>query len=87
MKFERYARRPEWGRSFLKGTDMRDYATERARAIRRANRMRAKVMKAFLRMAGGAVAKAAHNASVRFYEAAGVKIRSLRGPAAVHEKA
>jgi hypothetical protein len=44
-------------------------------AIRKANRMRARVMKAFLRMARGAVAKAAHNASVRFYEAAGVKIR------------
>ena len=37
--------------------------------------MRARVMKAFLRMARGAVAKAAHNASVRFYEAAGVRIR------------
>jgi hypothetical protein len=71
----------------LKGTDMRDYEAERARVIRKAARMRAKVMKAFLRMARGAVAKAAHNASVRFYEAAGVKIRSLRGPAAVHEKA
>ena len=53
---------------------MRDYADERARAIRRANRMRARVMQAFLRMAAGAVAKAAHAASVRFYEAAGVKI-------------
>jgi hypothetical protein len=48
-------------------------------AIRRANRMRAKVMQAFLRMAGGALAKAAHAASVRFYEAAGVKIRAIRG--------
>ena len=66
---------------------MRDYEAERARVIRKAARMRAKVMKAFLRMARGAVAKAAHNASVRFYEAAGVRIRSLRGPAAVHEKA
>jgi hypothetical protein len=53
---------------------MRDYADERTRAIRRANRMRARVMKAFLRMARGALAKAAHAASVRFYEAAGVKI-------------
>ena len=58
---------------------MRDYADERTRAIRRANRMRARVMKAFLRMARGAVAKAAHAASVRFYEAAGVKIRGIRG--------
>ena len=53
---------------------MRDYADERTRAIRRANRMRARVIKAFLRMARGALAKAAHAASVRFYEAAGVKI-------------
>lgn len=64
---------------------MRDYAEERARAIRKANRMRAMVMKAFLRTARGAIAKAAHNASVAFYEAAGVKI-SLRGPAAVDQK-
>ena len=41
--------------------------------------MRARVMKAFLRMARGAVAKAAHAASVRFYEAAGVRIRGIRG--------
>ena len=54
---------------------MRDYAAERARVIRKAARMRARVMKAFLSMARGAVAKAAHNASVGFYEAAGVKIR------------
>ena len=39
---------------------MRDYAEERARAIRKANRMRAMVMKAFLRTARGAIAKAAH---------------------------
>ena len=54
---------------------MRDYEAERARVIRRAARMRAKVMKAFLHMARGAVAEAAHAASVKFYEAAGVKIR------------
>src|ERR1043165_3160705 len=60
--------------SLLSGSDMKDYAKERARAIRRANRMRARVIKAFLRMARGALAKAAHAASVRFYEAAGVKI-------------
>jgi hypothetical protein len=52
---------------------MTDYHTERTRAIQKAARMRARVMKAFLRMAGGAVARAAHAASVRFYEAAGVK--------------
>jgi len=64
---------------FPKGTDMTDYATERTRVLRKAARMRARVMKAFLRMARGAVAKAAHAASVRFYEAAGVKIRAIRG--------
>ena len=66
---------------------MNEYAEERAKAIRRAKRMRRRVMKAFLRMARGAVAKAAHAASVSFYEAAGVKIRSLRGPAAVDQQA
>ena len=72
-----------------KGTDMRTrpYDVEKRRALRKAARIRARVMKAFLRAARGAIAKAAHDASVRFYEAAGVKIRSLRGPAAVHEKA
>ncbi|HEY7239621.1 MAG TPA: hypothetical protein VH600_10660 [Burkholderiales bacterium] len=71
----------------------RDYDVQKRRAIRKATRMRARVMKAFVRMAGAAVAKAAHDASVKFYEAAGVRIRaltpnsSLRGPAAVHEKA
>jgi hypothetical protein len=65
----------------------RPFDVEKRRALRKAGRMRARVMKAFLRMARGAVAKAAHHASVRFYEAAGVKIRSLGGPAAVHEKA
>jgi len=54
---------------------MKDYAEERARAIRKANRMRAMVMRAFLRKARGVLAKAAHDASVRFYEAAGVRIR------------
>jgi hypothetical protein len=53
---------------------MTDYETERAKVLRDAARMRARVLKAFLRMARGAVAKAAHAASVRFYEAAGVKI-------------
>ena len=74
---------------------MKDYAEERARAIRKANRMRAMVMKAFLRKARGIVAEAAHAASVAFYEAAGVKIRQaagvknhlLRGPAPVDQKA
>jgi hypothetical protein len=50
---------------------MTDYEIHR----KRAERMRARVMKAFLRMARGALAKAAHAASVKFYEAAGVKIR------------
>lgn len=54
---------------------MRDYAEARARAIRKANRMRAMVMRAFLRKARGVLAKAAHDASVAFYEAAGVRIR------------
>jgi len=63
------------------------YDVQKRRALRKAARMRARVMKAFLRMARGAVAKAAHAASVSFYEAAGIRIRSLRGPAAVHEKA
>ena len=58
---------------------MKDYAEERARAIRKANRMRRRVMKAFLRAARGALAKAAHDASVAFYEAAGVRIRG-QGP-------
>ena len=66
---------------------MTDYDVQKRRALRKAARMRARVMKAFLRAARGAVAKVAHDASVKFYEAAGVKIRSLRGPAAVHEKA
>src|ERR1043166_3015909 len=59
----------------LGGSDMKDYAEERARAIRRANRMRAMVIRAFTRKARGALAKAAHDASVSFYEAAGVRIR------------
>ena len=54
---------------------MKDHAEERARAIRRANRMRAMVIRAFMRKARGALAKAAHDASVSFYEAAGVRIR------------
>ena len=54
---------------------MKDYAQERARAIRKANRMRAMVIRAFLLKARGIVAKAAHDASVAFYEAAGVRIR------------
>jgi hypothetical protein len=58
---------------------MRDYDVQKRKALRKAARMRARVMKAFLRMARGAVAKAAHAASVRFYEAAGVKIREIRG--------
>ncbi|HEY1289403.1 MAG TPA: hypothetical protein VGF58_13830 [Burkholderiales bacterium] len=37
--------------------------------------MRAMVMRAFLRKARGVLAKAAHDASVAFYEAAGVRIR------------
>ena len=41
--------------------------------------MRAMVIRAFLRKARGIVAKAAHDASVAFYEAAGVKIRGIRG--------
>jgi hypothetical protein len=40
--------------------------------------MRARVLTAFLRMAGGKYAEAAHAASVKFYEAAGVKIRKIR---------
>ena len=55
------------------------YDVQKRRALRKAARMRARIMKAFLRMARGAVAKAAHGASVRFYEAAGVKIRGIRG--------
>src|SRR5262249_8660301 len=74
------------GPYFWEGSDMRDYAEERARAIRKANRMRAMVMRAFLSKARGALAKAAHAASVKFYEAAGVKITLLRGPAAVDQK-
>jgi hypothetical protein len=50
---------------------MRVYEVHRKRAVR----MRARVMKAFLRMARGVVAEAAQAASVKFYEAAGVKIR------------
>jgi hypothetical protein len=53
----------------------RAFDVEKRRALRKAGRMRARVMKAFLRMARGAVAKAAHHASVRFYEAAGVRFR------------
>jgi len=66
---------------------MRDYDAEKRRVLRKAARARNRVMRAFLRMARGAVAKAAHDASVKFYEAAGVKIRSLRGPATVDQKA
>ena len=66
---------------------MKDYDLEKRRALHKAARMRARVMRAFLSMARGALAKAAHAASVRFYEAAGVRIRSLRGPAAVDQKA
>ncbi|HEV8108753.1 MAG TPA: hypothetical protein VGP97_14620 [Burkholderiales bacterium] len=53
---------------------MTDYEVHR----KRAQRMRARVLTAFLRMAGGKVAEAAHAASVKFYEAAGVKIRKIR---------
>ena len=62
---------------FSKGTGMRTraYDVQKRRALRKAGRIRARVMKAFLRMARGAVAKAAHDASVGFYEAAGVRIR------------
>ena len=60
---------------FFEGTEMNEYEMHR----RKAERMRARVMKAWLRMARGAVAKAAHAARVRFYEAAGVKIRAIRG--------
>ena len=66
---------------------MKDYEVQKRKALRKASRMRARVMKAFLRMARGAVAKAAHSASVGFYEAAGVKIRLLRGPAPVDQQA
>lgn len=58
------------GPYFSKGTAMRVYEVDRKRAVR----MRARVMKAFLRAARGVVAQAAHNASVKFYEAAGVRI-------------
>jgi hypothetical protein len=37
--------------------------------------MRAMVIRAFMRKARGALAKAAHDASASFYEAAGVRIR------------
>jgi hypothetical protein len=68
--------------SISKGTDMSDYELHRKRAAR----MRAKVMAAFLQTAGGKVAQVAHAASVKFYEAAGVKIRLLRRPAAVDQQ-